>query len=30
MGHFWAIVIMDLYCRTSLPSVHLYTTLSTP
>jgi len=30
MGHFWAIVSMDPYCRTSLPSVHPYTTLSTP
>jgi len=28
-GHFWAIVSMDPYCRTSLPSVHPYTTLLT-
>jgi len=28
--HFWAIVSMDPYCRTSLPSGHPYTKLSTP
>ena len=28
MGHFWAIVSMDPYCRTSLPSVHPYLTLT--
>jgi len=25
MGNFWAIVSMDPYCRTLLPSVHPYT-----
>jgi len=30
MGHLWAIVSMDPYCRTSLASVHPYTTLSHP